>query len=172
MKISTADYGDFPGPGLCHVQVAAFDEYGEPKSGAHVAKLEILASTTGDDVGKVFKDFIPDPGKNPKTVFRLIEFLVGCGMLTRAQIKESQENDSDLDLDPADCVGRQMFVELVEEEYNGKTSTKIKGGRSYFKLDDPKCSDWPTNKGMLARAKTGPAATAATAAAPASDSPF
>lgn len=168
MKISVTDYGDFATAGKAHVRVAKFEEHGS-KSGDHVAHLEILAHSNPDDVGKIYKDYIPCPIRNGKAVFRIIEFMVGCGAITRQQVKDSQENDTDLEINPQGTVDRQMFIELVEEEYNGKTSIKVRGGRDYFRVDDPKCKDWPTNQGMLKRAKTQ---TAEVANAPATDSPF
>lgn len=168
MKINVADYGDFASAGKAHVRVAKFEMHGS-KNGDHLAHLEILAHSNPDDVGKIYKDFIPCPMKNAKAVFRILEFLIGCGSLTRQQVKASQEGDGDLDINPEDAVDRQMFVELVEEEYNGKTSIKVRGGRDYFRVDDPKVKDWPTNQGMLKRAKTQPTEVAN---APASDSPF
>jgi len=165
LQLNLDNYGEGRvAPGRCHLLVNAFNEYGEPKSGSHVVECEVLAHDDPEQVGKTFKDFIPDPARNGKAVFRLVEFSVGAGLLTREEIKQHQRDGTAPEIEPKDSEGRQLFALLVEEEYNGKTNTKVKDGRGYFRIDDPKAADFPRNAGMLKQAgSAGATKTAATA---------
>lgn len=146
-------------PGRCHLSVSDFKEYGEPKSGSHIVECEILAHDDPEQVGKTFKDFIPDPARNAKAVFRIVEFAVATGLITRDQLKRAKEAGEAPEIEPTQSVGKQFFAVLAEEEYNGKTNTKVKDGRAYYRIDDPKAKDFPRSEGMLKRAgvNTAPA---------------
>jgi hypothetical protein len=153
LQMNLDNYGEGRvAPGRAHLEVKEFQEYGEPKSGSHVAVCEILAHDDPEQVGKTFKDFIPDPARNAKAVFRLVEFCVGTGLITREEIKQHQANGTAPEVEVTNSNGRQFFAVLVEEEYNGKTNTKIKDGRSYLRVDDPKAAEFPRHPAMWTRA--------------------
>jgi len=146
-------------PGRCHAAMTKFDEYGEPKSGCHIANWEILAHDDPSQVGKVFKDFLGDPANVTSeksaayAVERILLYCYVLGVTTPEAMDAAKKGGEVPSLDLASANSRQAFLNLTEEEYNGKINTRISNaGFDIFGLNSPSAKDFPRNAAMTARA--------------------
>lgn len=168
-------------PGRCHAVMTKFEEYGEPKSGCHIANWEILSHDDPSQVGKVFKDFLTDPagassekGASYATE-RILLYCYVLGITTPEQMDAAKKGGQMPSLDLALADGRQAFIELVEEEYNNKVNTRIgNAGFDIYSMNSPSTKDFPRNAAMAARAtqQAAPANGNAEASAPPATNPF
>lgn len=147
-------------PGRCHAVFVEFDEYGEPKSGSHFGVWEIVAHDDPKQVGKKYKDLLGDPanGKSEKGVSyamgRLLHYAYVLGVTTPDEMEAAKKSGQQPNLDLNNGAGQQVFLEIVEEKYDGKINSRIAdAGFAIMSINDPKCKDFPANQAMLARAK-------------------
>ena len=157
--------GDAPrvAPGKCHAQLLEFQEYGEPKSGSHIAKWMILAHTDPRQVGKVLLDFLgqPENAKDEKgrkfATERLLHYCYVLGVTTPEAMVEAKKRKEVPNLDLHMAEGRQAYLNLFEDTYNGRTNTKIaNAGFDMFAVNDPKAAGYPYNIGMLKQIGVNP----------------
>lgn len=146
-------------PGRCHLVLTSFEEYGETKTGSHVAKFEVLAHDDPSQIGKTFTDFLSDPanGRSEKAIAyateRILKYCYILGVTTPEAMSAAKRGGQMPNLDLTTAVGRQVFAELVEEEYDGKKNVRIgNAGFDLWSVNDPHCKAFPANAAMKARA--------------------
>jgi hypothetical protein len=157
---------DAPAAGKYHCYIARLDEDGG-KKGEMVVDYEVLAGTTPNQEGKVFRDYFH---KTIKAMGRIHQLAMALGLVTAEQIKDAKARGQALTYHFAETAeGKHVMLDLYEEEYQGSMKTKC--GYAIYSVTDPKCSGWPKNLGMLKAAGIdvpGPSANGAAAKAPAS----
>ena len=139
-------------PGKCMAVVSEFQEYGA-KNGNHICEFEIVAHDDPAEVGKIHQEFF---SQTPKAVYRLRQLAIAAGLTTIEAAKAAKEAGQSVPIEFADSVGHPMYVLLAAEEYekNGTitVNTRVgKGGAAMYRVDDPRCADWPTNEPMKVR---------------------
>ena len=137
---------DFNGPaaGRYHVSVVEVDEDGGER-GEMIVQYEVLAGSTEGQEGCIHRDYF---SKTMKAMGRIHQLAMACKMVTPEQLKELKAKGQSPTYDfRRDAVGKQICVELTDEEYQGKT--RVKCGFAIYAVDDKKVAAWPKNAGML-----------------------
>lgn len=141
------DRADPPAPGRYHVAIVALDENGG-KRNEMVVDFEVLSGTVEGQSGRVQREYFQ---KTIKAMGRIHQLALACGMVTVEQLKAWKEAGTPPTYDfEGTAIGRQLMIELTEEEYEGKK--RVRCGFSMFRVDDPKCASWPKNAKFLADA--------------------
>lgn len=143
-------------PGRCHVRVEHFGE-GEAKGGDHVAKFEVLAHDNPKMVGRIHTEYF---SSKSAAVWRVLRLAVVTGLISKAELRRCKESGDDPEIDLDAMPGRQLFIELEEEEYDGKKKIRISGGGEMLSLDDERAAGYPRHQKMLYRAPNKPKAKA------------
>lgn len=138
---------DKPAAGKYHVQIVRVEEEGGSR-GEMIVDYEILAGTTADQEGKVHRDYYT---KTVKAMSRIHQLAMACGMVTADELREMKKSGKSpvYDFEGA-AINKQIFVELFDDEYEGKT--RVKCGFGIYHPADPKVAKWPKNAKMLERA--------------------
>lgn len=134
-------------PGKAQAVFAKFNEYGHSKSGSHTAEFEIVAHDDKEQIGKTHVEFF---SSKPGAAFRLKSLAIAVGLTTVEECEKAKEENRPVSMEFNDAVGRQLFITLGEEEYQGRKSVKI-GPRAMYHLTDEKAKNHPRNAGMLKR---------------------
>jgi hypothetical protein len=132
-------------PGTYHVRIADVDEDGG-KNGEMIVNYEVLAGTTPDQEASMFKDYYH---KTQKASGRMMSFAIAVGLMTLDEYREIKRSGKSIEIEFTDAVGRQMVVDLYEDEYEGKKRTKC--GYGLYRVDDKRVFDKgvPLNMGMI-----------------------
>ncbi len=139
---------DFPDAGQYHVQVNTLDEDAVSQGGSPqmAVEYEILSGNPAGQEGKTQRDYF---AKSAKAIKRALMFAVAAGLITKDEITAAREAKKNLAIDYTAAVGRQLCIEIIKEEYEGKTRNKVQFG--IWHLDDPAAKDIPKNAAMLAQ---------------------
>ena len=140
------DQFDSPAPGRYHVAVVKVDEDGGT-DGSMIVDFEVLAGTVPGQEGKSQREYFQ---KTKAAMGRIHGLAVALGMVTKEQLMQAKATGANLLYEFENQVGKQLHLDLQESTYNGKT--RVKADFRIYKIDDPKCANWPRNAGMLAKA--------------------
>jgi len=173
--IGKKGYGEYTGrppaplPGRFHVAVSdAKEMHGEGKDPAMAVEFTVLKGTTPGQEGKIHTEFftINDKQYNVDRLSRLAMVLVLIGP------------NEDKDVDFGQAKGRQLIIEIKEEEKKKKNSEgkwETTGekrlcipGMSYWPVDDKDVADVPKDNAMLTATPTAAAGSTSAPAAQAS----
>ena len=164
---------DAVAPGKAQAIFTKFNEYAHAKSGSHTAEFEIVAHDDKEQNGKTPVEFF---SSKAGAAFRLKTLAIAVGLATAEECEKAKEEGRAVSMEFNDAIGRQLFITLSEEEYQGRKSVKI-GPRAMYHLTDEKAKNHPRNVGMLKRSGVpldkipGPgSASSATSASPAAKS--
>jgi hypothetical protein len=152
--------GDTPPPGRYHAQIQSIQRVSDKSSYLKI-RLLLLAGTNPNGVGCVFSEklFLTDAAKKRVACFAHRLRLIG-------------ENNfgGRVNVDWSKAVGRQLIVEVINEEYEGKhgkaTSAKLSWA-GFWSLDDERVASVPRDPTALQQQT----ATPTPAAAPANNEP-
>ena len=142
-------------PGTYHVVVTAFNEEPEGKEGvldALEVEFQILAGTEGSEigVGHTERFFRPDYNDTPKggnfKKLRLTRLFLATGLATKASLGKE-----DVEIDIPSIVGKQLYIKLAENEWQGRKTIRI-GGADLWQVDDPAVAKLPRGKAGEAEA--------------------
>jgi hypothetical protein len=150
MAINTAfddgwspDRVDGPESGRYHVAISAIRENGGNR-GEMIVDYEVLAGTTPGQEGRVHRDYF---AVTIKAMSRIHQLAMAVGMITAEQIKTLMEANTPPSYDfEGFAVGRQIMVELTEDEYQGKK--RVKCGFGIYSVNDSRVAKWPKNIAM------------------------
>lgn len=156
-------------PGRCHAVLTEFAEFGDSKHGRHIAKWEIVAHEKPSELGKVFWDYLnhPSPSHKDGGDFArnvLFAYAIALGLTTQKELAELSAKNERPNLDFANTAGRQAFLVLRAETYEGQTRIK---GNAIYAIGDERAKAFPKNAGILQRA----GATSAPATSPPQPAP-
>jgi len=147
-------------PGRAHVIVTDWEE-NAINGQWHRMKMEVVAHDEPGENGKIHSELFH---AGAKAQWRLIRLALATRLTTVEELAALKEQGEYATFDFADAIGRSMFVRFVQEtDRNGEK--RIKLGRNLFAIDDPRCSGWPANPGILEREKQGGNETGGDAAA-------
>ena len=140
--------GNFPAPGKYHVEVTQVDPDTTSSGGKPQMKVEyeILAGDVEGQEGKTQYDYY---AKTPKAFPRALQFAIAAGLTTKEELSAAKTAGTAPRIPFGMAIGRQLCVEIVEEEYEGKTRNKVQFG--LWHLNDPEAKDIPKNAGKLAQ---------------------
>lgn len=120
-------------PGHYHAKVTYIDEEGG-KKGELIAEFEILRGTTANQEGKVHREYFGrDAGKMARK--KLLALAIAGGLTTKAALDRHKADGTSPSLDYTQIVGRQVCLDLEQNEYNGKTSTRLAWDQVYHPAD-------------------------------------
>lgn len=137
--------GDRPEAGNYHVLIVGADHYGG-RNNEMLVDYEVLAGTTPGQEGKVHRDYY---SKSEKAVGRILQLAVALGMTTVEELQRLKDAGKEPDLDfEKDGVGRQCCVAVENDEYEGKTRTKVNFG--IWHVDDSRAATIPKHAAQLA----------------------
>lgn len=145
---------DIPAPGRYHVEVADYQFKAEKSE--HVFTFIVHAGQpskkdAGDQRGKQIRLWVTTEHKEYPRKFRAQLSLV-LGLITKEQANAARESGQPVVINWEDSVGRHCGIICIEDEYNGKTKTKIKWPNDIFKLDAREAVGMPIDKAALAGA--------------------
>ena len=147
LQIGTDDLGkmeDPPAKGNYHVAITVVDEEGG-NSGEMIVDMEILAGTTPQQEGRIWRAYYPPTIAFAKFFHRLA---ISTGLTTMEEVKKAELEKRGITYEFTKMVGRQLMITLHDEEYNGETRTKM-APFHVWSVIDPKCASWPKNEKML-----------------------
>lgn len=130
------DFGNFALPGKYHARILSVDEDGGEK-GEMIIVFEVLAGSPGGQEGTTNKAYF---AKSAKAMGRIHQLAICLGMVTKARIKEAAAAGEGISYDFAAQVGKQLFIHLEADEYNGKERAKL--GFGFYPLSSPQCVAW------------------------------
>jgi hypothetical protein len=64
--------------------------------------------------------------------------------ITKAKLKSLGFTDKDRDIEAHDLIGRRMYAELKNEEYNGRTNLRINGSKCWLESEAPANASRPS----------------------------
>jgi hypothetical protein len=151
-----------PLPGRYHMVVNSAAEKGSKKKGIPGLEIEfgVLAGTVPGQDGKTMQLFLSyigeDDAKTKKCLDRVVRLALCLGVLQPGQAKEVDWNEA---------LGRELIVEVEEQEYTDKNGNQQKGSQvaylGFWSLNNPAVADMPkmmNSPGMQA-INGGPATT-------------
>lgn len=142
-------------PGRYHLAIVDCDEDGmriggKNNKGEMVVEFEVLSGSTPNQEGLRHKSYFT---KSPAAAWRIMRLALAGGLITADEVNKLKEQGKFPVLEfERDLKGRQIFGELAESEYNGKTTIKLEGGM--YHLASKSCENkvrWPRNEAMILR---------------------
>ena len=124
-------------PGRYHTVVKAVDESFSKFPEAVIVEFEILAGTVPGQEKKTHREFFSTKGK---AIDRIKRFAMVTGLIGPNERKQ---------VNLSDALGHQLVIEIIDEEYQGKTRSKV----SYVGMwspDHKEVADVPKDKAFLA----------------------
>lgn len=150
----------FPAPGRYHAIVNAVDATmtHEKYPDQIMVEFQILAGTVPGQAGRKISTFFSV--KKDAGAKRFAAFAVATGLTGLGEVKT---------IDPNHAIGRQLVIEVEEQEYQGKISKRVSWSGIYG-LDHKDANDVPKDNTHLATHRPTSAA-AAQSASPATAAP-
>lgn len=146
IDIDNIDGYDVVAPGRYHVEASSVDP-GGGKNGEMIVDYEVLSGTTPNQEGKTHRDYY---SASPAARKRVLMFALATKIVTVEELKAAREANRRPKIEWRDAVGRQLCVEINEEEYEGKKRSKV--GFGIYAVDSPRAAGIPLNKGRLEKA--------------------
>lgn len=150
-EIDTDNIGGFDRvmPGSFHTAVVHLEEEGG-KKGEMIVDFEILRGTTANQEGKVMRIYFRKDMDKPARKM-MLAFAIATGLTTKAALDKHKADHTSPTLDFTTVIGKQVCMNLVEDNFNGKISTKLSWDE-IFHPTDKRASHIPLNSVMLAKA--------------------
>lgn len=144
----------YPMPGRYHAIVQAVDATmtNEKYPDQIMVEFQILAGTVPGQAGRKISTFFSV--KKDAGVKRFTAFAVAVGLMGYGEVKN---------VDPNHAIGRQLVIEVEEQEYQGKVSKRVAWSGIYG-LDHKDAKDVPKDQTHLSTQR--PAAASAAGAKP------
>lgn len=142
-------------PGRYHVAVVDVDEDGlriggKNNKGEMVVEFEVLAGSAPGMEGLRHRTYCT---KSAAAAWKLHRLALAAGMITEDEIEAHKKASTFPRYEfERDLKGKQLFVEIVNSEYNGKVTPKIEFG--IYHLASKQCIDknrWPRNEIMIGK---------------------
>lgn len=141
--------GNYPAAGKFHVEVVKIDEDAVTDKGTKFMKVvyKILAGTPAEQEGKEQWDmFFLTAASMP----RMVQFAIAIALTTVKEVQADKDAGRTPSIDFAGlAVGRQLCIETVPKEHEGKTRNKVEFG--IWALDAPEAKDIPKDREALDR---------------------
>lgn len=129
-------------PGRYHATIAGFDDSLTVEADKVIVNFTLLAGTTPGEENKNYREYFGiATDKARKRLWRLAKV---CGIIGDDHIAAKQN----IELTAQHFMGRQLVIELVEDEYQGKKRAKMDYFGMYA-LTDPATSAVPRNQAAL-----------------------
>lgn len=129
-------------PGRYHATIAGFDDSLTVEADKVIVNFTLLAGTTPGEENKNYREYFGiATDKARKRLWRLAKV---CGIIGDDHIAAKQN----IELTAQHFMGRQLVIELVEDEYQGKKRAKMDYFGMYA-LVDPATSAVPRNAAAL-----------------------
>jgi hypothetical protein len=141
---------DVVADGRYHVQVDSVQEEGG-KNQEMIVNFGVLSGTTAGQEGKNHQEYF---SRSPKAAKRALLFACATGLTTIEELKKAKEANKNPVIDFTLAVGRQLCIEIVAEEYQGKMRPKI--GFGIYSVDSPKAAGIPISQAAAAKAGDSP----------------
>ena len=141
---------DTVAPGWAHTEIVALDEESGDK-GAMVVDFKILRHTASNQVDKVHRETFYKTLSSDFPRKKFMAFAFAAELTTPEEVKALQANGKSPSIEYTHAVGKQMVLQLAENDYNGRVSTQI----SFDKMFHPaakKANDCPLDLAALAKA--------------------
>ncbi len=136
-------------PGAYHAQIVAVDPDGG-KGGAMLVDFEVLKGTTVGQEGKVHQEKFADDMKKSFQKKRA-SLALASGIVTMDMLKAAKADKKPVEPDWMAMVGKQVCLNLVENESNGRLYTNLNWDEVWHPTDK-KANSVPLHEGMLKRA--------------------
>jgi hypothetical protein len=150
--------GELIPAGRYHAEIlSVIKEDQDRKTPCIVLKLAILAGEHPEAVGRLLYERLY---VSEKTRQRINLFAVRLGLAARADAKDPDRKRPTVNWN--DVVGRQVVIDVHDDEYTKKDGTKAKASRVKFagvwSVDDPRVGDVPKDGEALQRPRQAPPA--------------
>lgn len=136
--------GSFLGVGRHHCIVDSCELITNDKGTQIVAELQCLASDSPEAASKTHREYF---GLTGKAAGRLLTFYCAIDLYSREQWQADKAAGVSPDIDESKAVGRQLMVELQDEEYEGKK--KAKAGFRFHHVNAKEVASWPKDQASL-----------------------
>lgn len=137
-------------PGSYHMLVESVDEDGGEK-GEMVVELQILRGTTPNMEGKMYEEKFSKEYKE-WPLRKLTAFAIAARLVTKEELKAAKASGKAPKIEWTQAVGRSICIELENNEYNGKTYTRL-AWDNIWSPADKRASHVPLNKSAVERDK-------------------
>lgn len=127
-------------------KIHSVDEESDSK-GKMIVDFEIICGTTPEQAGKMHREWFEKTNQK-MAVRKQIALAIAGGLTTVDKIKAAKTSGEPVDIDYQDLIGKLVVINLEDNEYNGKTSTRIAWDEIYHPADK-RVNHVPLNAGML-----------------------
>jgi len=119
--------------GSYHFEITSVDEEGGTK-GEMIVKTEVLRGTTSNQEGKEIAHYF---SKEMTALARrkILALAIATGLTTKQQLDQHKANGTSPSFDFNSIVGRQVCMNLEDNEWNGKHSTRLAWDEIYHPTD-------------------------------------
>lgn len=120
-------------PGSYHMAITHVDENGGRK-GEMIVKTEVLRGTTTNQESKEIAHYFANE-RTPLARRKILALAIAAGLTTKQELDQHKANGTSPTLDFNSIVGKQVCMNLEDNEYEGKHTTRLAWDEIYHPAD-------------------------------------